>query len=69
MPKTAPSPVLSGEPLTTATAEKVFGWKAVHKHNGQLVGKKQGKLGYEAARTLGAIPERAFQDHKSREAS
>jgi hypothetical protein len=31
--------------LTAATAEQVFGWKNVHKHDGQLVGRKQDKLG------------------------
>jgi hypothetical protein len=28
------------------TAEKVFGWKNVHKHEGALVGKKQDKPGH-----------------------
>ena len=27
------------------TAEEIFGWKNVHKHNGELVGKKKDKLG------------------------
>jgi hypothetical protein len=27
------------------TAEKVFGWKNVHKHSGELIGKKQDKAG------------------------
>jgi len=27
------------------TAQKVFGWKNVHKHDGALVGKKQDKAG------------------------
>jgi hypothetical protein len=30
----------------TLTAEKVFGWKNVHKHEGSLVGKKQDKAGH-----------------------
>jgi hypothetical protein len=30
--KKAPNRVLSGEQLAKATAEKVFGWKNVHKH-------------------------------------
>ena len=30
---------INGEQLTKATAEKVFGWKNVHKHNGELTGK------------------------------
>jgi hypothetical protein len=33
------------EQLTKATAEKVLGWKAVHKHNGELIGKKRDKAG------------------------
>ncbi len=28
------------------TAQRVFGWKNVHKHNGELVGKKQDKAGH-----------------------
>ena len=31
--------------LTSETAEKVFGWQKVHKHDGKLVGKKPDKLG------------------------
>ena len=34
-----------GTKLDTLTAEKVFGWKDVHKHEGTLVGKKQDKGG------------------------
>jgi hypothetical protein len=45
MPKKAPKRNLSGPELTKATAEKVFGWKNVHKHDGELIGKKQDKLG------------------------
>jgi hypothetical protein len=45
MPKKAHSRDLRGSDLTAATAEKVFGWKNAHKHDGQLVGKKQDKLG------------------------
>ncbi len=36
---------INGEQLTKATAEKVFGWKNVHKHNGELTGKKQDRAG------------------------
>jgi hypothetical protein len=39
MPKEAHNQNLRGSDLTTATAEKVFGWKNVHKHDGELVGK------------------------------
>jgi hypothetical protein len=45
MPKKASDQNLSGLELTAATAEKIFGWKNVHKHNGELIGKKQDKLG------------------------
>ena len=31
------------EQLAKATAEKVIGWKAVHKYAGELIGKKQDK--------------------------
>jgi hypothetical protein len=34
-----------GPQLDALTAEKVFGWKNVHKHGGALVGKKQDKAG------------------------
>jgi len=35
----------SGERLTKATAEQVFGWKSVRKQNGELIGKRQDKAG------------------------
>ena len=41
--KKTPEP--SGEQLSKATAEKIFGWKNVHKHEGELIGKKQDKAG------------------------
>jgi hypothetical protein len=31
--------------LTAVTAEKIFGWKDVHKYGGELIGKKQDKAG------------------------
>ena len=31
--------------LTMDTAEKVFGWRGVHKQDGKLIGKKPDKLG------------------------
>jgi hypothetical protein len=34
-----------GPKLDALTAEKVFGWKNVHKHDGALVGRKQDKAG------------------------
>ena len=36
-----------GPKLDALTAEKVFGWKNVHKHDGALVGKKQDSPGGE----------------------
>ena len=32
--------------MDALTAEKVFGWKNVHEHEGTLVGKKQDKAGH-----------------------
>ena len=34
-----------GPELDALTAEKVFGWKNVHEHDGELIGKKQDKAG------------------------
>ena len=34
-----------GPALDAATAQKVFGWKNVHKHEGVLIGKKQDRAG------------------------
>ena len=31
--------------LTIAVAERVFGWRNVHEHQGELIGKRQDKLG------------------------
>jgi len=45
MPKKTRNQESSAGDLTTQIAEKVFGWKNVHDHEGQLVGKKQDKLG------------------------
>jgi hypothetical protein len=45
MAKKAPDKVPPGAELDTLTAESVFGWKYVHKHDGALVGKKQDKAG------------------------
>ena len=36
---------VNSDQLTKTTAEKVFGWKDVHKQDGNLVGKKQDKAG------------------------
>jgi hypothetical protein len=36
---------MTGERLTKAAAEQVFGWKNVHKHGKNLIGKKQDKAG------------------------
>jgi hypothetical protein len=40
-----PAKIPSGPKLDALTAEKVFGSKNVHKHEGTLVGKKQDKRG------------------------
>jgi hypothetical protein len=55
-----------GLKLDALTAEKVFGWRNVHQHDGCLVGKKQDKLGrcsteYESSgfvEKLGTLAER-----------
>ena len=36
---------VNSDQLTKTTAEKVFGWKDVHKQDGSLIGKKQDKAG------------------------
>ena len=46
MAQTAVDKVAVGPQLDALTAEKVFGWKNVHKHEGSLVGKKQDKAGH-----------------------
>jgi hypothetical protein len=38
-----PDKIPPGPKLDVLTAEKVFGWNDVHKHEGTLVGKKQDK--------------------------
>jgi hypothetical protein len=43
--KKVPNPALRGEQLAKTTAEKVFGWKNVRKHDGELIGKKQDRAG------------------------
>jgi hypothetical protein len=45
MAQSAIDKIPSGPKLDALTAEKVFGWKDVHKHEGSLVGKKQDKVG------------------------
>jgi hypothetical protein len=35
----------TAQDLSVLTAEKVFGWKDVHRYNGQLIGKKKDKAG------------------------
>jgi hypothetical protein len=46
MAQSAIDKIPSGPKLDALTAEKVFGWKNVHKHEGTLVGKKQDKAGH-----------------------
>jgi hypothetical protein len=43
MAQTAIDKIPPGPKLDELTAEKVFGWKNVHKHEGTFVGKKQDK--------------------------
>jgi hypothetical protein len=45
MPTNAPEKLPPGPELDALTAQRVFGWKNVHKHDGALVGKKQDKAG------------------------
>ena len=45
MAQSAIDKIPPGPKLDELTAEKVFGWKNVHKHEGTLVGKKQDKAG------------------------
>ena len=46
MAQSAIDKIPPGPQLDALTAEKVFGWKNVHKHEGALVGKKQDKAGH-----------------------
>ena len=43
--KKLPNRALSGAQLAKAIAEKIFGWKNVRKHDGELIGKKQDRAG------------------------
>ena len=45
MAQSAIDKIPPGPELDALTAEKVFGWKDVHKHEGALAGKKQDKAG------------------------
>src|SRR5215475_12516377 len=45
MAKKTPDKTPSGPQLDILTAQKVFGWKNVHQHDGEIVGKKQDKAG------------------------
>jgi hypothetical protein len=45
MPQSAVDKIPPGPKLDELMADKVFGWKNVHKHEGSLVGKKQDKAG------------------------
>jgi len=40
-----PKKPVSDPDLTAETAEKVFGWRNVHKYDGKFIGKKPDKLG------------------------
>ena len=54
MAQSAIDKIPSGPQLDALTAEKVFDWKNVHKHEGSLVGKKQDKAGH---RRLAKVPD------------
>jgi len=45
MAQSAIDKIPPGPKLDALTAEKVFGWRNVHTHEGSLVGKKQDKAG------------------------
>ena len=45
MAQKTPDKTPSGPQLDILTAQKVFGWKNVHQHDGEIVGKKQDKAG------------------------
>src|SRR5262245_36203855 len=45
MAQSAVDKIPPGPKLDALTAEKVFGWKKVHKHQGALLGRKQDKAG------------------------
>ena len=51
-----------GPELDTLTAENVFGWKYVHKHDGALVGKKQDKAGRWRSANVPSYPRRTPVD-------
>jgi hypothetical protein len=46
MAQSAIDKIAPGPKLDALTAEKVFGWRKVHKHQGSLVGRKQNKAGH-----------------------
>ncbi len=46
MPQSAIDRIPPGPKLDALTAERLFGWKDVHKREGALVGKKQDKAGH-----------------------
>jgi hypothetical protein len=46
MARSALDNIPPGPKLDALTAEKVFGWQKVHKHQGALVGRKQDKAGH-----------------------
>ena len=46
MAQSAVDKIPPGPKLDALTAEKVFGWKNVHKHQGSLVGKRRDKAGH-----------------------
>jgi hypothetical protein len=45
MAQSAVDKIPPGPKLDALTAEKVFGWKKIHKHDGSFLGKRQDKAG------------------------
>jgi hypothetical protein len=53
MAQSAVDKIPSGPQQDALTTEKIFGWKNVHKHDGELIGKKQDKAGrWRSAKVL-----------------
>ena len=46
MAQTAIDKIPPGPKLDALTAEKVFGWRKVHQHQGSIIGRKQDKAGH-----------------------
>jgi hypothetical protein len=62
MAKKSPTKILSGQQLTATTAEKVFRWKKLRRRDGELVGKKQDKLGRSRSAKVHNYSDSVFRD-------